>query len=201
MADPVTRPGLGVPERAGAVHELCPVWAPYQVADGEEVHTTQQVPSEERSARVTLPVPSEVEPVATLTVFGPVEGPDTKVTEGSLADSVAASTDENPPAAADASWAACRPVESDCRVLGGPRCSGARRVGTGAEGRSEEQRREQGDRDHAQHGGDHREALVSGALGANGLPPALDHASTLLPAVRRPSPVPSEPTGRLVVAM
>ncbi len=213
MADPVTGPGLGVPERAGAVHELCPVWAPYQVADDEELQTTQQVPSDERSARVTLLVPSELEPVATLTVVGPADGPDTNATDGSEADNVAASTEAKPPAPADASCAAWSPVESDCwassaSAMATPGFPAAPEAAEpdGLEPEPKVAPRSSAvsnaDRDQAQHGRDHREAaLVSGATGAPGLPPALDHAPTLLPAVRRPSPVPSEPIARLVVAM
>ena len=95
MPAEVTGPGVGTPDRAGAVHDRCAVWAPYQAPVGDDHQTTQQVLSEDRSARVT-DVPSA--PGVTLTESGADEGPEVKVSEGSAAWRVAASTDPRPPA-------------------------------------------------------------------------------------------------------
>ncbi len=92
IADEDTGPGVGVAASEGAVQLERLVCAPYQAGPGPPLQTSQHVPPEERSARVSPPVPP-----ATLTVLGLVEGPSTKVTEGSAADNVEASTEAYPP--------------------------------------------------------------------------------------------------------
>ena len=90
-AEDDTGPGVGAEARAGAVQLASPVCAPYQAGEAGDRHTSQQVPSEERSAKVMAPLPSVT--MATLTVDALVDGPDTKVTEGLDAPSVATSSE------------------------------------------------------------------------------------------------------------
>lgn len=61
MEDDDTGPGDGAVANTGAVQDDRFVWAPYQVASAD-FHTSQQVPSAERSARVILPLGSSVVP-------------------------------------------------------------------------------------------------------------------------------------------
>jgi hypothetical protein len=56
MLDEVTGPAVGAATRAGAEQLDWPVLAPNQVADPSPRHTSQHVPSDERAARVTVPV-------------------------------------------------------------------------------------------------------------------------------------------------
>ena len=92
MDDDDTDPADGAAAITGAVQEESFVWAPYQVASAD-LHTNQQVPSAERSARVMLPLGPPVTPIcspgltAMLIVDGFELGPDTKVAEGSEPES------------------------------------------------------------------------------------------------------------------
>jgi hypothetical protein len=92
MDDDDTDPADGAAAITGAVQEESFVWAPYQVASAD-FHTSQQVPSAERSARVMLPVGPPVASSAWpgLTAMLIVDefelGPATKVTEGSEPES------------------------------------------------------------------------------------------------------------------
>jgi len=84
-----TVPGSGVGSMGWAAQDPPPVSAPYQAPLWGDRQANQHVPLVARAASVTLPEPSEVE--ATLTLCGPVDGPSTKVTDGSSAWSAAAS--------------------------------------------------------------------------------------------------------------
>ena len=93
MPEADTGPGDGGPASEGALHEACPVWAPYQVPDVLDHHVNQQVPSEERSAKATDDPSADG---ATLTVEGPEDGAGVNVSDGSAACRLAASTDPWP---------------------------------------------------------------------------------------------------------
>src|SRR5580704_2089003 len=114
MADEETGPGTGAVVIAGAAQLARPVCAPYHVVPPAALHTSQQMPSEDRFAMVMLPPPDASFATTTLTVDALAEGPETNDIEGSDAVRVEMSRDPNPPAAADAVAADVNPVDSAC---------------------------------------------------------------------------------------
>ena len=109
--------------RAGAVQLESPVWAPYQVPATPPFQISQQVPSDDRSAKVMLPPgppgppvdgPGWLGPRATLTVEAFELGPATKVTDGSEAESSLGEREPYPPDWMAAASAVVSPVDSAC---------------------------------------------------------------------------------------
>jgi hypothetical protein len=93
MAVEDTGPGDGAEAMAGAVQEASPDWAPYQVGLFADFQVSQQTPSPEREAMVTLPPDPPSNPVhwpgdtATLTTEGLELAPATNEMEGLDAES------------------------------------------------------------------------------------------------------------------
>jgi len=93
MAVEDTELGDGSEAMAGAVQEASPDWAPYQVGLVADFQISQQTPSLDRAANVTLPPDPLSSPIpwpgdtATLTTEGLELGPATNETEGLEAES------------------------------------------------------------------------------------------------------------------
>ncbi len=107
---------VGAAASGGAVHDDRSVCSPNQVAPLSPFQASQQLPVEDRIARVMLPPAPPAPPaaVATLTVADEVEGPATALIDGLEAVRAEAVTDPYPPAPAATASAAVRVVWSAC---------------------------------------------------------------------------------------